>query len=178
MIGVVMRCRRRSRSMGTCSQYASWLGVHRSRRVARRCNITHACVLRHGPASDRNLFSRLHWPRGRSIPGSWMVGSLTNDLFGTSALSVHIRDMMRLLVNHPSFVHGCLLEQNCCAQNKQQVLKQWPSINFMSRIMVPSTRHMPKNSGSPWSGNVGCSILTGSGVRRIRSLTKYRGYSS
>ena len=25
------------------SQYASWFGVHRSRRVARRCNSTHAC---------------------------------------------------------------------------------------------------------------------------------------
>ena len=37
-------------------------------------------LLRHGPAFVRNLFSRLHWPRGRSIPGSWMVGSLINDL--------------------------------------------------------------------------------------------------
>ena len=27
----------------------------------------HSCaVLRYGPESDRNLFSRLHWPRGRS----------------------------------------------------------------------------------------------------------------
>ena len=43
-------------------------------------------MLRHGPASDRNLFSILHWPRGRSIPGSWMVRSLIKDLFGTSTI--------------------------------------------------------------------------------------------
>ena len=41
---------------------------------------------RHGPASVRNLFSRLHWSRGRSIPGSWMVGSLINDLLETSMI--------------------------------------------------------------------------------------------
>ena len=34
----------------------------------------------HGPASVRNLFSRLHWPRDRPIPGSWMVGSLIRSL--------------------------------------------------------------------------------------------------
>ena len=42
MLGVVLRCRRRSKSTGTRSQYASMFGVHRSRRVARRCNPTHA----------------------------------------------------------------------------------------------------------------------------------------
>ena len=48
----------------------------------------HSCMLlRHGPASVRNLFSRLHWQRGRSIPGSWMVGPLIKDLFGTSTVS-------------------------------------------------------------------------------------------
>ena len=41
-------------------------------------------LLRHGPASVRNLFSRHHWSRGRSIPGSWMVGSLIKVLFRTS----------------------------------------------------------------------------------------------
>ena len=43
VLGVVLRCRRRSKSMGTHSQYASWFGVHRSRRGARRCNPTDAC---------------------------------------------------------------------------------------------------------------------------------------
>ena len=43
VLGVVLRCRRRSKSTGTRSQYASLFGVHRSRRVARRCNPTHAC---------------------------------------------------------------------------------------------------------------------------------------
>ena len=43
-------------------------------------------LLRHCPVCVRNLFSRLHWPRGRSIPGSWMVGSLINYLFGTSTI--------------------------------------------------------------------------------------------
>ena len=42
--------------------------------------------LRHCPASVRNLFSRLHWSRDRSILRSWMVGSLINDLFGTSTI--------------------------------------------------------------------------------------------
>ena len=82
--GVILKCCRRSKSTGTRSQYASLFSVHRSRIVARRCNPTHACCC--GPASDRNLFSRLHWPWGRSIPGSWMVGSLINDLFGTSTI--------------------------------------------------------------------------------------------
>ena len=78
VLHVVLRCRRRSKSTGTHSQYASWFGVHRSRSVARRsCNPTHACCCEHGRASVRNQFSRLHWPRGRSNPGSWMVGSLT-----------------------------------------------------------------------------------------------------
>ena len=37
----------------------------------------HSCMLtRHGPATLRNLFSRLRWPRGRSIPCSWLVWSL------------------------------------------------------------------------------------------------------
>ena len=53
---------------------------------------THSCMLlRHGPASDRNRFSGLHWPRGRSIPGSWMVGSLINELFGTSTICHRVR---------------------------------------------------------------------------------------
>ena len=38
------------------------------------------------PASVRNLFSRLDWPRGKSIPGGWMLGSLNNELFGTSTV--------------------------------------------------------------------------------------------
>ena len=88
MLGVVLRCHRRSKSTGTHSQYyASWFVVHRSRRVARRCNRTH-----------RNLFSRLHWPRGRSIIGRvcyGMVGSIIKDLFGTSMIwfchHVHVR---------------------------------------------------------------------------------------
>ena len=42
-VSLVLRCRRRSKSIGTHSQYASLFGVHRSRRVARRCNPTHAC---------------------------------------------------------------------------------------------------------------------------------------
>ena len=49
----------------------------------------HSCILlRHGPAFVRNLFSRLYGTRGRSIPGSWMVGSLIliNYLFGTSTI--------------------------------------------------------------------------------------------
>ena len=40
---VVPRCHRRSKSTGTHSRHASLFGVHRSRRVARRCNPTHAC---------------------------------------------------------------------------------------------------------------------------------------
>ena len=40
---VVLRCHRRSKSTGTHSQYAALFGVHRSRRVARRCNPTNAC---------------------------------------------------------------------------------------------------------------------------------------
>ena len=61
VLGVDLRCRRRINSTGTHSQYDS-------------CS-PHSCMLlRHGPASVRNLFSRLHWPRGRSIPGTWMVG--------------------------------------------------------------------------------------------------------
>ena len=40
---VVQRCHRRSKSTGTHSRHASLFGVHRSRRVARRCNPTHAC---------------------------------------------------------------------------------------------------------------------------------------
>ena len=48
-------------------------------------------LLRHAPASDRNMFSRLHWPRARSIPGSWMVGLLINDLFGTSTIFHRVR---------------------------------------------------------------------------------------
>ena len=43
VLGVVLRCHRRSKSTGTRSQYASLFGVDRSRRVARRCNPTHAC---------------------------------------------------------------------------------------------------------------------------------------
>ena len=43
VLGLVLRCRRRSKSMGTHSQYASWFGFHRSRRGARRCNPTDAC---------------------------------------------------------------------------------------------------------------------------------------
>ena len=36
----------------------------------------HVCMLlRHGPASVRNLFNRFHWPWGRSVPHRWMVGS-------------------------------------------------------------------------------------------------------
>ena len=86
MLDVVLRRHHRSKSTGTRSQYASLFGVHRSHRVARRCN-PHSCMLlRNGPASVRNLFSRLHWPLGRSIPGSWMVGSLVKDLFGTSTV--------------------------------------------------------------------------------------------
>ena len=42
MLGVILKCRRRSKSTGTRSQYASLFGVHRSRRVARQCNPTHA----------------------------------------------------------------------------------------------------------------------------------------
>ena len=93
VLGVILICRRRSKSPGTRSQYASLFGVHRSRRVARRCNHTHACCcgMVHGPASDRNRFSRHHWPRGRSIPGSWMVGSLINDLFWTSTICHRVR---------------------------------------------------------------------------------------
>ena len=40
---VVLRCHRRSKSTGTHSRHASLFGVHRSRRVARRCNPSHAC---------------------------------------------------------------------------------------------------------------------------------------
>ena len=37
----------------------------------------HVCMLlRHGPASVRNLFNRFHWPWGMSVPHRWMVGSL------------------------------------------------------------------------------------------------------
>ena len=43
VLDVVLRCHRRSKSTGTHSQHASLSGVHRSRRVARRCNPTHAC---------------------------------------------------------------------------------------------------------------------------------------
>ena len=47
----------------------------------------HSCMpLRHGPASVRNLFSRLLWPWGRSITVSWMVEALIKDLFGTSTI--------------------------------------------------------------------------------------------
>ena len=39
-------------------------------------------LLPHGPASDRNLFSRLHWPQGRSIPGrvinQWLIWDINN----------------------------------------------------------------------------------------------------
>ena len=46
-----------------------------------RGDVTHSrMLLRHGPASVRNLFRRLHWPRGRSIPGSWMVELLTGSV--------------------------------------------------------------------------------------------------
>ena len=50
---------------------------------------------RHGPASVRNLFSRLLWPRSRYIPGSWMVGSLIKDLFGTSTVWFYHRVRQR-----------------------------------------------------------------------------------
>ena len=61
--GIILKCRRRSKSTGTRSQYASLFGVHRSRRVARRCN-----PIGHGTGST---------------PGSWIVGSLINYLFWT-----------------------------------------------------------------------------------------------
>ncbi len=34
----------------------------------------------------------------------------------------------------------------------------------MSRIMVSIKYQMPKNRGSSWSGNIGCSIWGGSGA--------------
>ena len=39
-------------------------------------------LLRHGPASVRNPFSRLYWSRSMHIPGSWIVGLVwdVNDL--------------------------------------------------------------------------------------------------
>ena len=65
LLDVVLRCHRRSKSTGTHSQHASLFAVHHSRRVARRCYATYACCCGKDPASLRNLFSRLHWPRGR-----------------------------------------------------------------------------------------------------------------
>ena len=64
MLDVVLRCRRRSKSTGTHSQHASLFGVHRSRRVARRCNpLMHAAAawsrVRSGPVLQAPL------PRGR-----------------------------------------------------------------------------------------------------------------
>ena len=80
VLGVVLRCRRRSKSTGTHSQYASWCVVHRSRRVARRCNPTHACCCGMVPRLSGTC---LAGSTGHgTIPGSWMVGSLINYLFG------------------------------------------------------------------------------------------------
>ena len=105
MLDVVLRCRRRSKSTGTRSHYASWLVVHRSRRVAGRCNPTHACCC-DGPASVRNMFSRLHWPRGRSIPGSWMIGSLTclgRQRFGSANVCAKCIGWFKVIISLPFF---------------------------------------------------------------------------
>ena len=87
VLDVVLRCHRRSKSTGTHSQYASWFVVHRSRRVARRCNPTHSCCCGMVPRlfGLRNQFSTLHWPChhkcvdwsllcGNKDPvGSWLI---------------------------------------------------------------------------------------------------------
>ena len=62
-----------------------------------------------------------------------------------------------------TFVHSCVLETLLYTKQAAH-FKQWPSINVMSRIMVPSTYQIPKNRGSPWSGNIGCSNWRGSGA--------------
>ena len=64
MLCVVLRCHRRSKSTGTHSRHASLFGVHRSRRVARRCNPTHACCC--------GMVPRTRVPRlmGTSLAGS------------------------------------------------------------------------------------------------------------
>ena len=86
--------------LSPCADYSRVMTILRNGQIAGRVQShynsiimsPHSCMLlRHGPASDRNLFSRLHWPRGRSIPGSWMVGSLINDLFGTSTICHRVR---------------------------------------------------------------------------------------
>ena len=47
-------------------------------------------LLWHGPASVRNQFSRLHWPRGSSIPGSMSIHIIIEDVFGTLMITVMI----------------------------------------------------------------------------------------
>ena len=42
--------------------------------------------MRHGPASDRNRYSRRHWPRGRSIPGSITIPRRRIRSYYTSSL--------------------------------------------------------------------------------------------
>ena len=57
------------------------------RRISLLNIVAHSCMLlRHGPATDRHVFSRLHWPRGWSTHSNWMVRSLIKDLFGTSTM--------------------------------------------------------------------------------------------
>ena len=53
--------------------------------------------------------------------------------------------------------------------------KQWPSIDVISRIMVPSKYQMSKNCGSPWSGNIDCSIYKGSGAKQNIEGLQHKG---
>ena len=88
--------------------------------------------------------------------------------------------MTSLLVNHPH-IRAELHVGKIVVHKKATSFQQWPSINVMSRIMVPSKYQLdaqkPWHCGSPRSGKIGCSIWRGSGGRRTSNQTKHRGSS-
>ena len=70
-------------------------------------------LLQQSPASIRNLFSRLHWPRGRSIPGSWMLGSLIKDLFGTPTIWFCHECVLGVMLPRSPNTIWCVLLDHC-----------------------------------------------------------------
>ena len=86
-------------------------------------------------------------------------------------LSIHIRDMMSLPVNHPKQSCRVACLKNCCAQQAAS-FQQWPSFEVMSRIMASSKYHMPKNRGNAWSVKIGCSIWRVSGGLKTSNQTQ------
>ena len=72
VLDVVLRCHRRGKSTGTHSQCASLFVVHRSRRVARWCNLTHACCCGMLPRLFGTCLPSSIGHRGRSISRTYL----------------------------------------------------------------------------------------------------------